>query len=319
MEVQVSVSDGTFGIGELAELTGVPVRTIRFYCDEGILPARRSGGGHRRFDRDAVERLRLVRRLRVLGLGLPAIAGVLTGERSMAEAVAIERAGLDARMAALAWRRASLRAVELADPAERAARLDLLAAVEDGRAARDALAAFWRGLILAPLPPWLAEGFVEMSVPEPPADPTPEQVVAYAGMVALTADGALRRRLHARGRINMRAIADEETLMVGVGSACELAAPEVLAGAPPRPGPALDRFVETHALVRGGADTLEFRRRLLGDLAEDQDPRIVRYWDLSREVTGKPASLGTLHIWLVRALAAAVGEGAQARPVRGQG
>ncbi|MGH3589360.1 MAG: MerR family transcriptional regulator, partial [Pseudonocardia sp.] len=89
------------GIGDLAALTGVPVRTIRFYCDEGILPSRRSAGGHRRFARSAVERLDLVRRLRGLGLGLPAITTVLTGERSIADAVAAERAALDREVATL--------------------------------------------------------------------------------------------------------------------------------------------------------------------------------------------------------------------------
>ncbi|GAA3589433.1 hypothetical protein GCM10022419_084820 [Nonomuraea rosea] len=47
--------DDTFGIGDLARLTGVPVRTIRFYCDEGIIASVRSTGNHRRFDGTAVE------------------------------------------------------------------------------------------------------------------------------------------------------------------------------------------------------------------------------------------------------------------------
>ncbi|WP_217919824.1 MerR family transcriptional regulator [Actinomadura sp. BRA 177] len=104
--------DTSLGIGDLAALTGVSVRTIRFYCDEGVLEPGRSAGGHRRFDRSAVDRLRLVRRLRTLGLGLPAIVAVLTGDRSLAEAVAAERRAADAELAALAWRRASLRAIE---------------------------------------------------------------------------------------------------------------------------------------------------------------------------------------------------------------
>ncbi|NKZ09334.1 MerR family transcriptional regulator, partial [Actinomadura latina] len=102
------MDDTSLGIGDLAALTGVSVRTIRFYCDEGVLEPGRSAGGHRRFDRSAVDRLRLVRRLRALGLGLPAIAAVLAGDRSLAEAVAAERRAADAELASLAWRRASL-------------------------------------------------------------------------------------------------------------------------------------------------------------------------------------------------------------------
>ncbi|MEU6019483.1 MerR family transcriptional regulator [Streptomyces sp. NPDC047515] len=87
--------DETPGIGDLARLTGVPVRTIRCYCDEGIVDSVRSTGGHRRFDQAAVERLSLVGRLRGLGLGLPSIRHVLVGERSVAEVVAAARAAMD--------------------------------------------------------------------------------------------------------------------------------------------------------------------------------------------------------------------------------
>lgn len=302
----------TLGIGELSRLTGVPVRTIRFYCDEGILEAERSHGGHRRFGRDAVERLRTVRRLRGLGLGLPAIALVLTGERSLDEAVAAERAALDAELADLAWRHASLRAVEEADPAERALRLELLSAAQRP-AARDALVAFWRGLMVAPLSPRLQDAFVDVSVPEPPADPTPAQVVAYAEMVAIAADRSLTRRLRARGRQNAKQISDEGALMLGIGEAWRMVAPDVAADRDPAPGPGLDHFVRTHALVRDARDTPRFRRLLLDSVQGDQDPRTDRYWRLYGEVTGERASLGAAHSWLLRALAASAAESARCR------
>ncbi|MGW4119482.1 MerR family transcriptional regulator [Nocardia sp. NPDC004711] len=139
-------------IGELARGTGLPVRTIRFYCDEGILESQRSAGGHRIFDADsATERLLLVRRLRALGLGLDSITGVLREERSMAEAIAAESARLDIELRSLAWRRASLRAMEAVAPAHRAERLALLAAAQDGGAVHDCLVRFWRR-ILTPIP-----------------------------------------------------------------------------------------------------------------------------------------------------------------------
>ncbi|MFI0350711.1 MerR family transcriptional regulator [Actinomadura sp. 9N407] len=303
----MAVTDDTIGIGELARLAGLPVRTVRFYCDEGILAVGRSSGGHRRFDPEAVERLRLVRRLRGLGLGLPAITRVLTGERGLGEAIAAERAALDVELADLAWRRASLRALEsAAAPAERAARLELLAAVEHGRSAREAVAAFWRGLMVAPLPAEMIDAFVDGVVPEPPADPTPAQVVAYAEMVALTSDRALRGRLRARGRVNATLIADEPTLLEGTADACAMAAPDVLAGTVPRPGPALDRLVETHALVRGGRDTPEFRRDLLQQISFEAEPGVARYWGLVEEVTGEPDTLGATHTWLLQALATSI-------------
>jgi DNA-binding transcriptional MerR regulator len=300
--------DTALGIGDLAALTGVPVRTVRFYCDEGLLDSRRSVGGHRRFAPSAVERLDLVRRLRGLGLGLPAIAAVVSGERSVAEVVAAERAALDVELAALAWRRASLAAVEAAAPAERAARLELLAAAQDRRAARDALVSFWRRLFVAPLPGELVDMFLEVSVPLPPADPTPRQVVAYAEMVALAGDRTLVQRMRARARVNLEWITDEAELLTGIGAACELAQPLLLAGRRPEPGEALDRFVAAYATGRRRRDTPRFRRELLTTATVDRDPRLRRYWGLVGEVTGEPATVGTAQAWLVDALERSVTE-----------
>ena len=55
-------------IGELAERTGLSVRTIRFYSDSGVvLPAGRTDAGYRLYGSDALARLALVRTLRDLG------------------------------------------------------------------------------------------------------------------------------------------------------------------------------------------------------------------------------------------------------------
>jgi len=291
------------GIGDLAALTGVPVRTIRFYCDEGLLESRRSVGGHRRFAASAVDRLGLVRRLRGLGLGLPAITDVLSGERSIAEVVEAERAALDIELAALAWRRASLAAVEEATtPAERSARLALLAAVGDHEAARGALVAFWQRLFIARLPADFVSMFLEVSVPAPPADPSPRQVMAYAEMVALAGDRTLTRRMQARARVNLEQISDEAELLTGIGEACHLAHPLVLAGRQPEPGPALDRYVAAYATAQRRRDTRAFRRELVTTATVDRDPRLRRYWGLVGEVTGEPVTVGTSQAWLVDAL-----------------
>jgi len=306
MEVPVAVIEDTegrtLGIDEVARLTGLPVRTIRFYCDEGVLESARSAGGHRRFDTSAVDRLGLVRRLRRLGLGLPAIKDVVAGERSVSEVVTAERAALDVELGALAWRHASLRAVEDAAPADRAARLELLAAVQDGRAGYDAIVQFWSRSVVLSVPAGLLSAFVAMIVPEPPVIPTPGQVVAYAEMVALVEDRSLRRNLLARARINRETIADEVELLTRVGEVCEMVEPLVLAGQPPGPGDALDRFVEVHAAVRGDRDTQAFRQSLLRNVAVDRDPRLRRYWGLFGELTGDVVTPGAIHGWLLDAL-----------------
>jgi DNA-binding transcriptional MerR regulator len=65
-------------IGQLAARTAIPVRTIRFYEDAGLLPPpHRTPGGYRAYTEDAVTRLRFVRSTQALGLSLAEIGEVL--------------------------------------------------------------------------------------------------------------------------------------------------------------------------------------------------------------------------------------------------
>lgn len=70
-------------IGAVAARSGVSVKTIRFYCDQGVLhPCGRSEGGYRLFDKAVYDQLALVRTLRALDIPLPTIAAVMEARRS---------------------------------------------------------------------------------------------------------------------------------------------------------------------------------------------------------------------------------------------
>lgn len=70
-------------IGAVAERSGVPVKTIRFYCDQGLLrPSARSEGRYRLFDDTVYGELALIRMLRGLEIPLATIAEVLAARRS---------------------------------------------------------------------------------------------------------------------------------------------------------------------------------------------------------------------------------------------
>jgi DNA-binding transcriptional MerR regulator len=296
---------GLVSIGELSRLTGVPVRTIRFYCDDGILDSRRTSGGHRTFDPStAVDQLLLMRRLRALGLPLTAIVDALAGTVSIADAIAAERSALDTELAALTWRRASLRAVEDASPAERSARLASLAAIQDPHGTHDTIVAFWRR-IFAPLSPDLLDAFVAMNVPDLPHDPAPRHIAAYAELAALITDPALHTVMSRQfWRSDRTPIRHKRELLTGVAQACESASHRLIAHEPPRPGPELDQFVDAHAAARLTRDTPQFRQELL-IAATDTDHRIRRYWHLTDEVTGA-LTVGTTHHWLYDALTRSV-------------
>jgi len=65
-------------IGVLAGRSGLPVKTLRYYEDLGLLPAiGRSEGGYRLFDEQSLRRLEFIRRLKTLGLSLEEIQGCL--------------------------------------------------------------------------------------------------------------------------------------------------------------------------------------------------------------------------------------------------
>lgn len=69
-------------IQDVARLTGTTSRTLRHYDDIGLLPPSRIGAnGYRYYDEHALVRLQRILLLRELGVGLPAIAEALDGER----------------------------------------------------------------------------------------------------------------------------------------------------------------------------------------------------------------------------------------------
>lgn len=60
-----------YRIGEVAEATGFPVTTLRYYEDQGLLPPpARSAAGHRLYGDAHVQRLELMARAKRLGLRL---------------------------------------------------------------------------------------------------------------------------------------------------------------------------------------------------------------------------------------------------------
>jgi len=75
-------------VGDLARHSGLTVRTLHHYDHIGLLsPSARSDAGYRLYSQDDVARLHAIQALRHLGLSLPDIARMLTGERASAQAI----------------------------------------------------------------------------------------------------------------------------------------------------------------------------------------------------------------------------------------
>ncbi|WP_156761801.1 MerR family transcriptional regulator [Microbacterium karelineae] len=92
-------------IGEIAELTGLSLRTIRHYDDVGLVtPSGRSDGGFREYGPADLSRLMLIRRMKPLGYSLEQMAELLAaidvgadGDETPAAEAALGRFRRDAR------------------------------------------------------------------------------------------------------------------------------------------------------------------------------------------------------------------------------
>jgi DNA-binding transcriptional MerR regulator len=182
-------------IGELARRAGLPVRTIRFWSDVGVLPpAARAGGGRRLYDAACMARLELVVTLRELGLGLPDVRRVLDGQVSIAEVAAVHLEALDAQIRALRLHRAVLAVVvKRAVGKEEMTLMNKLARMsvaERRQMIDDFLADVFGGL--DPSPAWAPRW---NAAPNLPDDPSPEQVDAWVEIAELVSDPGFRQQI----------------------------------------------------------------------------------------------------------------------------
>jgi len=84
-------------IGELAERTGIPASTIRYYEKEGLLPkVQRGANGYRVYQANALERLDLIQLGQKLGFSLDTIRSVAALHGAALKDALVEQ--LDARL-----------------------------------------------------------------------------------------------------------------------------------------------------------------------------------------------------------------------------
>ncbi|MFF8788425.1 TIGR03086 family metal-binding protein [Streptomyces sp. NPDC015125] len=206
--VEGMYEDGTglLTIGALARLTGVPVKTIRNWSDQDLLPpATRTPAGYRLYGPDAPARLEIVRSLRDLGIGLAAIRSVLhrelprglsgtEGSPSFAETAAQWADALDAQIRTLQLQRAVLRSVAArGSAAEELPTMTELARLSD-QERRRIITDFVEDALDGVHAPAYRSGLLA-AVPELPDDPTPEQIDAWTALTALVRGPELRAAL----------------------------------------------------------------------------------------------------------------------------
>jgi DNA-binding transcriptional MerR regulator len=291
-------------IGQLARRTGVPVRTIRFWSDEGVLPETdRSHGGYRRYDARAVARLDLVRTLRELGLGLDDVRLVLERQRSVEEVAAAHVRAIDTQIRTLRTQRALCTMLAGGEWSTRKAALmnDLarLSAAERRRTIDDFVDATFADT--DPDAPGAGIATAMRSMPtDQPDDPTTEQVAAWVELAELVADPAFRARAREMAVAGVAAGGQPAPYAPDPGLVVEHAGAAVAAGIEPASAEGrevLDRIVEP-GLVR------EERLALADSLATFSDRRVERYWQLLGVLNGwapVPSAVPAFE-WVIAAL-----------------
>jgi MerR family transcriptional regulator/heat shock protein HspR len=74
---QPAASHGVYGISVAAELSGIPVQSLRLYESHGLLTPDRSDGGTRRYSSDDLARLRRISHLVAAGVNIAGIGRIL--------------------------------------------------------------------------------------------------------------------------------------------------------------------------------------------------------------------------------------------------
>ena len=317
-------------IGQLSELTGVPVRTIRFYSDTRIggraliEPAARSTAGYRLYDLESAARLDLVRTLRDLDIDLPTIARVLAREATVAEVARTHADALEATLRVIRLRQALLRAVAARDcdwmEMELMHRLARLDAAERQRILDGYLDRVFGGLDEEAAGRGAFERMMRAAFPELPEEPTAEQIEAWVELVSLIQDEsfiARCRQMAEHGAQKRARLSDEKWNLVQTAFATVLA-PEAAKAYAEGVDPVSDEGrARVEAItaewgdVAGVHDLEAGRKELIDSMDSYLDRRVNRFWELVAIVAGKPglASQGAPSFesmeWLLKALRSA--------------
>ncbi|MEU9081850.1 MerR family transcriptional regulator [Streptomyces sp. NPDC048357] len=303
-----------YSIGELSRRTGLPVRTIRFYSDAGVVaPTTRSPAGYRLYDLDALLRLELLRTLRELGVDLATIQRVLDRELSVADVAATHADATDVQIRVLQRRRSVLRVVARggSSPEEIKLmhRLTQLSGEERRRLTDDFVEGTFGTSGTADADP-AAVAMVRAAIPDLPDDPSGEQVAAWAELAELVGDEDFRARMRrtagwqAAGRtLDIESAAGDELTEFTRQKVTEA----MESGIDPlsdRAAPVIDDLVHRFAEAFARTPDRDFREWMARQFEEAHDPRVDRYWRLVWIVNGWQVvpNLIPVYPWLIQAL-----------------
>jgi DNA-binding transcriptional MerR regulator len=181
----------TYSIGELAKLSGVSVRRIRFYSDKGLLPPTgRTVKGYRVYGDTDVARLGLIKALRNAGVGLDLVRRVVARHVSIADVLAVRLEALEAEIASSRRVAAVLRTIlQTPEPTEQDLRRLWTMTILSNAQFRTMIERFFdRVTEGATIDDAWKRQMIDASTPELPDDPSAEQIDAWNEIVSIITD-----------------------------------------------------------------------------------------------------------------------------------
>jgi DNA-binding transcriptional MerR regulator len=284
-----------FTIGELSRRTGLPVKTLRFWSDEGLLPpAARSKSGYRMYGEEALVRLDLVRSLREAGLGLDAIRKVLRRDLSLAEALRLHLATVEAHVASLQRVAAALRAAIAKDEPDESDVRRLCAVTRLTNEERKAVIENFYARISEGIPvddAW-KQKMIGASTPTLPDNPTQAQLDAWIELAELVQDPTFVAYLRTTTKETWERKVDVAALQKANEAASKAAGEARARGESPESasGKAIvEAYLEGISQATGKPISEVFKKGVR-ERFERHDPRASRYWELVAIMSGRPSA-----------------------------
>lgn len=302
-------------IGEVARLTGLGVKTIRYYSDIGLVPeARRSPAGYRRYDEQGLARLELVRILRDLGIDLAGIRPVINRRANLDDIAAAHADAIDVQIHQLRLRRAVLRAMArgISDPKEvrRMTTFAKASADEARRVTEEFVVSVFAGREENPF-----AARMRAALPVLADSPTDAQIDAWIELAALVSNPDFLSRVRqmvvegererARQHISETDAATQRAgaaLVARAGAAMSAG----IAPSSPEAAATVNEVTTLFAAAAGREDSPAYRTELAQKMETFSDPRIDRYWRLIAVINGwEPQdNLMPAYEWFMAALRA---------------
>lgn len=305
------MADGKLSIGQVSKRTGIPVKTLRFWSDEGLVPpSGRTQSGYRLYSEADLVKIDLVRTLRDAGLGLDAIGAVLRREHSLADVMRLRLTAVEAHIASLRNVAAALRAaLRSANPSDRELRR-LWAVTHLSNEERKATIERFYDQVAEGLPvdPTWSKSMVDAIAPNLPDDPTPEQLDAWIELAEIFSDPSFVASMREASRQTWTGEFDA-VLYQRVSDRTVAEAKEAMAAGEretsERARAIAERFIVESAPCWKRSPDAAFRAEMRERFAR-HDARASRVWELVATMKGSPATASKVAewTWLVKAIQA---------------